>query len=60
MAGHVCGAGATTPTERVCGGDGSTFCPEGSSAPTEVRKGGTMIGGTAATVSVGPRECGGR
>ncbi|CAM9428034.1 unnamed protein product, partial [Laminaria digitata] len=33
-AGYICGAGAITPTEKVCGGEGAMFCPEGSSAPS--------------------------
>lgn len=34
-AGFYCGAGATTPTESVCGGSG-LYCPVGSSTPSKV------------------------
>eukprot|EP00752_Nemacystus_decipiens_P010517 g9365.t1 len=34
-AGFYCGAGATTPTESVCGGSG-LYCPVGSSTPSTV------------------------
>ncbi|CAM9741239.1 unnamed protein product, partial [Ectocarpus sp. 13 AM-2016] len=34
--GYVCGSGATSPTEVVCGGHGDMFCPEGSSTASKV------------------------
>lgn len=35
-AGYLCGSGATSSTETVCGGDGDMFCPKGSSAASKV------------------------
>ena len=34
----MCGEGAKSPTEALCGGEGELFCPEGSSAPSKVRR----------------------
>lgn len=38
VTGHVCGEGATSPTEAVCGVEIDVFCPEGSSAPSKVSR----------------------
>ncbi|CAB1097353.1 unnamed protein product [Ectocarpus sp. CCAP 1310/34] len=46
-AGYVCGSGATSPTEAVCGGDGDMFCPEGSSTASKVNEGHYTVGGDA-------------
>ncbi|CAM9593374.1 unnamed protein product, partial [Ascophyllum nodosum] len=46
-AGYVCGEGAKSPTEALCGGEGELFCPEGSSAQSKAGVGYYTIGGIA-------------